>query len=93
MLNVRVSTELEKYLGLPNVVSGGKRKAFQEIKDRLKARIGGWSIRHLSHEVKEIFIKSVHQAIPTYSMLCFLLPSTSCLELENIIANFFAAKE
>lgn len=41
MLNVRISTEFEKYLGLSNVVSRGKRKAFQGLKERLKVKITG----------------------------------------------------
>ncbi|KAA3456039.1 reverse transcriptase [Gossypium australe] len=37
---------------------------------------------------KEIFIKSILQAIPTYTMACFLLPKTLCVEIESIIAKF-----
>ncbi|KAG8486858.1 hypothetical protein CXB51_020386 [Gossypium anomalum] len=36
---------------------------------------------------REVFIKSVLQAILTYSMMCFLLPKTLCDELESIIAR------
>lgn len=71
MINIRISIKLEKYLGLPNIVCGGKRQAFQSLKDRMRAKIFGWSIRHLSQGGKEVFIKSVLQAIPTYSMYAF----------------------
>ncbi|KAL1156560.1 hypothetical protein V6Z11_A08G099300 [Gossypium hirsutum] len=54
----------------------------------MKKKIDGWSTRFLSHGGKEIFIKSVLQAIPTYFMACFLLPKSLCGEMENIVARF-----
>ncbi|KAA3472916.1 reverse transcriptase [Gossypium australe] len=41
---------------------------------------------------KEIFIKSILQAIPTYMMACFLLPKTLCVEIESIMAKFWWQK-
>ncbi|KAA3485113.1 reverse transcriptase [Gossypium australe] len=45
-------------------------------------------VRLLSQGEKEIFIKSVLQAIPNYAMTCFLLPKSLYGELENIFAKF-----
>ncbi|KAA3477127.1 RNA-directed DNA polymerase [Gossypium australe] len=84
VLGVRCSTNLEKYLGFPNVVGKRKRESFQNIKDKVNQRIGQWSTRLLSQGGKEIFIKSVLQAIPNYAMTCFLLPKSLCEKLENI---------
>ncbi|KAA3474069.1 LINE-1 reverse transcriptase isogeny [Gossypium australe] len=53
MMNMRSSTEPEKYLSLPNIVRDDKRKAFQSLKDKMRAKISGWSIRHLSQGGKE----------------------------------------
>ncbi|KAA3455435.1 reverse transcriptase [Gossypium australe] len=92
MLGVRSSNDPEGYLGLPNMVGRRKKAAFQILKDRLKKRIDNWSTRHLSQGGKEVFIKSVLQAIPTYSMACFLLPKTLCSDLEKIIAKFWWQK-
>ncbi|KAA3480785.1 reverse transcriptase [Gossypium australe] len=41
---------------------------------------------------KEVFIKAILQAIPTFSMACFLLPKTLCKGLEGIIAKFWWQK-
>ncbi|KAA3468761.1 reverse transcriptase [Gossypium australe] len=49
--------------------------------------------RLLSQGGKEVFIKAVLQAIPTYSMSCFLLPKTLCTKLESIMSRFFVAKK
>ncbi|KAA3455485.1 reverse transcriptase [Gossypium australe] len=92
ILGVRSSNEMERYLGLPNVIGRRKKESFQSLKEKLQLRIKGWSNRLLSQGGKEVFIKSVLQAIPTYSMSCFLLPRTFYEELERIIANFWWQK-
>lgn len=38
---------------------------------------------------REILIKSVAQAIPTYIMGCFSLPLGLCTHIENMIARFW----
>lgn len=88
-LNVRCSTNPEKYLDPPNMVGWKKKLAFQNLKDHLKQKINSWSLRHISQGGKEVFIKFVLQAIPTYTMACFLLPKSLCLELENIVGSFW----
>ncbi|XP_040956169.1 uncharacterized protein [Gossypium hirsutum] len=92
ILGVRRANDFERYLGLPSMVGKRKRISFQNLKDRLKQKIDSWSIRYLSQGGKEVFIKAVLQAIPTYSMACFLLPKTLCSDLDRIIANFWWQK-
>ncbi|KAH1123132.1 hypothetical protein J1N35_006292 [Gossypium stocksii] len=89
MMGVRCSTNIERYLGLPNVIGRQKKESFQNIKDKINQKIENWSTRLLSRGGKEIFIKSVLQAIPTYAMTCFLLPKSLCGEFENIFAKFW----
>ncbi|KAA3457116.1 reverse transcriptase [Gossypium australe] len=62
--NVQCSNDPNKYLGLPSMVGRKRKLAFQGLKDRLKQRINGWSIRHISQGGREVFIKAVLQAIP-----------------------------
>ncbi|KAG8488779.1 hypothetical protein CXB51_016782 [Gossypium anomalum] len=92
ILGVRSSNDPQRYLGLPNMVGRKKRESFQILKDQIKQRIDHWSTRHLSQWGKEVFIKSILQAIPTYTMACFLLPKTLCVEIESIIAKFLWQK-
>ncbi|KAA3474192.1 reverse transcriptase [Gossypium australe] len=88
LLRVRSSSSLEKYLCLPNMVGKRKREAFQNLADRIASRIESWSSRLLSLGGKEIFIKAILQAIPTFSMSCFLFPNVLCERIESILAQF-----
>lgn len=92
VLGVRRSDDMERYLGLPNLVGRRKKAAFQILKDRFKQRIDNWSIKYLSQGGKEIFIKAILQSIPTCAMSCFFLPKTLCIGLEGIIAKFWWQK-
>lgn len=60
--------EAEKHLGLSNLVGRGKKWAFQALKDCLHQKINSWSSRFLSQGGKEVLVKFVLQAIPTYTM-------------------------
>lgn len=66
--------DFKKYLGLPNIVGWHKKKVFKNLKERFKKRVDGWNMRFLSQVGQEIFIKSILQAIPTYSMAYVFLP-------------------
>ncbi|KAA3458458.1 reverse transcriptase [Gossypium australe] len=48
LLGVRVTTNPERYLGLPNMISRRKKESFQNLLDRISKRIDGWSNRMLS---------------------------------------------
>ena len=69
----RVVQHHEKYLGLPPLVGRGKRKAFNRIKDQVGRKIAGWKGKLLSHAGREVLIKAIAQATPTYTMSCFKL--------------------
>ena len=79
----------EKYLGLPSMVGRNKRNSFNSIKEKLAKKLSGWKEKLLSKVRKEILIKVVAQAIPTYTMSCFKLPDSLCDELKSLIRNFW----
>ena len=79
----------EKYLGLPPLVGKGKRKAFNRIKDQVGRKIAGWKGNLLSNVGREILIKVVAQATPTYTMSIFKLPDSLCKDLNSMMGNFW----
>ncbi|KAL0444623.1 UNVERIFIED_CONTAM: putative mitochondrial protein [Sesamum latifolium] len=88
ILNVQVVDTFQKYLGLPTVVGRSKKKVFQSIRDRVWKRIFGWNEHLLSQAGKDVLIKAVLQAIPTYAMSCFRLPDRLIKEFESGFAEF-----
>jgi hypothetical protein len=52
-------------------------------------RLNDWKVKFLSQAGKEILIKAVVQAIPTYYMNVFLLPNTLCKELNGLMQRFW----
>jgi hypothetical protein len=88
-LEVNNETLSEKYLGMPSDVGRSRNGSFKFLKDRLWKRILGWMEQLLSAGGKEILIKSIAQAVPTYSMSCFRLPRGLSLHLNSLIRNFW----
>ncbi|CAN1136231.1 Putative ribonuclease H protein At1g65750 [Linum perenne] len=78
-----------RYLNLPSMVGRNKWANFQFIKDRVWERIQSWRGKMLSAGGKEVLIKSVLQAIPTFYMNVFLLPKTTTEEIERMINSFW----
>jgi hypothetical protein len=52
-------------------------------------RIQGWQEKLLSKAGKEVLIKAVAQAIPTYAMSCFDLTKGLCDELNSMIGRWW----
>ena len=78
-----------KYLGLSTVIGKSKNQVFAKIKERVKRKLLRWKEKLLSMGGKEILIKAVMQANPTYTMSCFLLPKGLCEDLERMERNFW----
>jgi hypothetical protein len=89
LLEVTNETLSEKYLGMPSDVGKSVNKAFKYIKDRVWKNILGWIEQILSVGGKGVLIKSVLQAIPTFSMSCFKLPRGLCEHINSLIRSFW----
>ena len=81
-------TRHTKYLGLPSFIGRSKTQVFAILKERIGQKLAGWKGKLLSTGGKEILIKAVAQAIPTYTMGCFLLPQSLCEKIESMMRNF-----
>ena len=56
------------YLGLPMVGGKSKMSTFREVQERVTKREMGWKEKYISKVGREVLIKTIAQAIPTYSM-------------------------
>lgn len=89
ILGVREIHHYEKYLGLPSLIGRGKKASFNYIKERVWRKLQGWEGKLLSQAGREVLIKAVIQAIPTYAMGCFKLPLGLCNEIEVMVRKFW----
>jgi hypothetical protein len=67
----------ELYLGMPTDVGQSSVSTFRFLLDRMWKRMNGCLDRPMSRCGKEVFLKSVIQAIPSHVMSCFQLPVSS----------------
>ncbi|XP_075663437.1 putative mitochondrial protein AtMg00310 [Castanea sativa] len=79
----------ESYLGLPSLVGRSKTNSFAQLKERVANKLAGWKEKLLPNAGKEILIKAVAQAVPSYTMSCFLLPKALCKELTGMVRQFW----
>ena len=89
LLSVLEIKQYEKYLGLPSFVGRKRKASLAFIKERVRKKLQGWKKKILSQAGREVLLKAVVQAIPTYSMSCFKLPITLCHEIEAMVRKFW----
>ena len=88
-LSIRKETMNERYLGLPVYVGSNKSKVFAYMKERIWSRIQGWKEKILSQTGKDILIKVVAQAIPTFAMGCFDITKEICNQISTLICGYW----
>ena len=89
LLNVQVALEEDIYLGIPIMIGRDKNRELRSIKERVKTKIQGWSVKMLSQAGKVVLIQAVAQSIPIYIMSCFLLPKGFINEVNMIMSRFW----
>lgn len=86
---VKTNDSFEKYLDLPTKIGEAKVKSFQYMLDQTQSKIFNWKTKFFSKEGKEILLKLVLQAIPTYTMGIFLLPKSISGKFYSLLKNFW----
>ncbi|XP_071938995.1 uncharacterized protein [Coffea arabica] len=81
--------EQGKYLGLPMIITKSKSQVFGFIRNSIDKKLQGWKNKLLSQAGKEIMLKAVAMAMPTYTMSCFRLNSKLCREISSKMADYW----
>jgi hypothetical protein len=89
ILRVDTAATEGKYLGLPTLEGRMTKDKFKSIKEKLVKKFNNWVERNMSLGAKEVMIKAVVQAIPTYIMGTFKLPVTLYDELTQLTRYFW----
>uniref|UniRef100_A0A803PNG6 RNase H type-1 domain-containing protein n=1 Tax=Cannabis sativa TaxID=3483 RepID=A0A803PNG6_CANSA len=89
MLHMTEASDNSFYLGLPCIMGRKKNAILGFLKEKMKKKIFNWESQFLSKAGKEVLIRSVAQALPSYAMSVFLLTKEICAELEGLMAKFW----
>lgn len=76
---------------LPSQQNGGcsKIQGLSWLKDKVVNKLEGWKGNLLNAAGKEVLIKAVIQAIPSYIMVILQLPKTFCNARTSYVARFW----
>lgn len=83
------NSQKKKYLGLPMLMGRNRYRTFKAIKDKVWTRTNNWKNTFLSQAGKEVLLKSVVQAIPTYAMSLFKLTRKTYRDITSLTAKFW----
>jgi len=71
------------------MIGRSKKGTFSFIKDWVWRKINSWNGRALSRAGKEVMLKSVIQAIPSYITSLYLIASSIIDEIERMMNSFW----
>ena len=86
---MQITEGIETYLGLPMIGGREKKRMFGSIKGKIWSKLHSYQRKLFSQAGKEILLKAVIQAMPTYLMSCFKIPEGQCDEIEGLLARFW----
>ena len=78
-----------KYLGTNFKLRRRRVIYFQDLVDKVQAKLQGWKVRIQSQEGRTTLIALVLQSIPLYTFSCFKVPETICNKLDTTIRAFW----
>ncbi|GLU05332.1 hypothetical protein SLE2022_224360 [Rubroshorea leprosula] len=84
-LGIQREADVSKYLGLPTSWGRSKRDSLKYVVDKVQKKLTHWKRNLLSYAGREVLIKAVAMAIPTFTMPCFLFPVGICRDLNRSI--------
>ena len=89
VLGVTSESFEEKYLGLPTPEGRMSKGRFQSLQMSMTKRLIQWGDGILAQPGREVLVKLVAQALPTYIMGVFKLPFSVCDDLTRMVRNFY----
>ena len=89
MVGAKIMENCEKYLGLPMVGGKSKVNTFKELGEKITRRVMRWKEKYISKAGREILIKTVAQAIPTYTMRIFKIPKVLCDIINSTLTKYW----
>lgn len=89
IMNIKMDTQIGKYLGVYIDGHHPKKRNFEELLDRINSRLSGWKARCLSQAGRLTLIKSILQADPIYKLSILDCPVGYSRKIDRVCTNFF----
>ena len=89
LMGARIMKDCEKCLALPIVEGKLKVNTLRDLQEKMTKRVMGWKENLISKTSREILIKTVAQAIPTYSMGIFRIHKALCDTINSTLAKYW----
>uniref|UniRef100_A0A803PAX6 Reverse transcriptase domain-containing protein n=1 Tax=Cannabis sativa TaxID=3483 RepID=A0A803PAX6_CANSA len=89
VLGVKLVDCHTKYLGMPATIGKRKKEVFEDIRTKIRTKLQGWRANLFSQAGREVLLKAIIQAIPTYIMSCFRLPKELIKDIHAMMARFW----
>lgn len=89
VIGVSPSGGYKKYLGLPTMVGRSNYNTSRSIKEIVWHNISNWKNNFLLQARKEVLLKVVIQAIPTFAITVFKQPKRLCKDICSIMSRFY----
>ena len=87
-LGFKISKTFGKYLGVPILVNGRNKRAYDFLIENIRNKLSGWKARTFSLAGHCTLINAVTTAIPTHVWQCCMLPSHISKEMDKLNRNF-----
>lgn len=89
ILNMAIWENPGKYLGLQGEWDRSRNNALSWLKERILMKLEEWKENMLNQAGKEVLIKAIIQAIPSYAMSIVHFPKKFCKGIYSTIARFW----
>ena len=88
MLGAQVFQDYEQYLRLPMIAGKSKTNTFKGMREKITNKVTRWKEKFISQVGREILIKTVAQAVPTYTMSIFKILKQICEDINSVLARY-----
>lgn len=89
ILQLRIIQPNARHLGLPLFFHRNKSLAFEDLKLKILNRLSAWKAKLLSQAARTTLIKTVANAMRSYSMSLFLFPKALCQSIDSSLRKFW----
>ncbi|PNY13870.1 ribonuclease H [Trifolium pratense] len=85
---IHATDRFDKYLGFKMFYGKVRKQDFNDIYDRVSAKLASWKGRLLNKPGRVVLANSVISALPSYHMQIHWLPQGMCDDLDRIVRKF-----